>query len=131
MLTGVSIRLDRERMLRFDGMALVILERTSGDSIVEILRKFSRSDVAYSTVLAMLYAGLRHELPGSSEEAILQIVDQYVTGETIFEKVLSFAPQCAQALAEALPKEKGKNVPTPAAPEAAGTGKRMRKSATG
>jgi len=126
----VVIQLDRERELRFDGMALAGLERATGASIFQILSRFEEGDVPFHFVLAMLHSGLRHELPGRTEEQILRLADDHGSAGTTLERVFAHAPKCAEALAAALPKGDPKNVSPPEKPPGSGTGKAMSDSDT-
>jgi hypothetical protein len=127
----VVIQLDRERELRFDGMALAALERATGASILQILSRFGEGDVPFHFVLAMLKVGLQNEFPGRTEQQILRLVERHGSGGTTFEQVMSFAVRCSEALADALPKGDAKNRPAPELnPGNDGTGKPTSDSVT-
>ncbi len=110
MLTGHTILLDRERVVRFDAVAQIELERTSGMSIFNIMRQLvaiaKGEDLSLHLMMCMLHAGLRHELHGVTPEQVAELVEQHGRGDTIIEKFSHYAPQCLAALYDALPKAK-------------------------
>lgn len=126
----VLIQLDRERELRFDGMALPLLERASGISIARMMQTFAEKDLPMHLVLAMLYAGLQHEMRGVPEDAILILVDKHGTGDSTFTKVMNFAEPCLEALVHALALEEKKTEERLAPTQPNGTGEPTSGSAT-
>ena len=128
-MRGVTIQLDVPRLLRFDGIALLRLEEITGMNVLQICRQFSNqnkddekktekqrneeraANFSLKLVVQIAQAGLHTELPFSSTEDIIQLMDNNGKGDGPMQRVLSYTENVFKALSEAIGSD-SKNVKT-------------------
>ncbi|MFI3167137.1 MAG: hypothetical protein R3Y32_03365 [Bacillota bacterium] len=83
MKKGVSIQLDKIRMLRYGINALVIVEELTGRAIT----KLDLKNISIKDLRTIVYAGLSHEDKDLTPESVGEIIDTYSDITYVAEKV--------------------------------------------
>jgi hypothetical protein len=93
MAKAVKVKLDKNRMLRFNGSALVRFEQETGRNIL----KGELDELSFGELLVLLFCGCLHEDPELTLEKLQDGVDLSV--------VAALKGKVAEALVGDLPKE--------------------------
>lgn len=83
MRKGITIELDKPRMLRYGMNALAKIEDITKKSIVSI----DLNNIGIRDLLAIIYAGLYHEDKNLTVEKVGDLVDEYSDMNSVAEKV--------------------------------------------
>jgi len=91
---GVSVKLDKQRTLRYGINAIITLEESLGCKITE----FDLEKMSFKQLRDIIHAGLLHEDKELTPEVVGDLIDTYSSIEEIAEKMsyafdLAFGPQ--------------------------------------
>lgn len=95
--TGVKVKLDRQRVLRYTFGALVALENETGESFSATADKLQAGSMAAINLL--LWAGLRHEDRSLTPEDVADMVE--------VDQLTAISEAIAEAVAKAFPEDEG------------------------
>lgn len=81
-MTGIKVKLDKERIFKFNHRQLAMFEEKSGKSFAA----FQETEHPFlNDVFCLLWAGLVHEDPGLTVDHVIDLIDEYGDLEELME----------------------------------------------